>query len=141
MDRLTPEKRSWLMSRVKAKDTSAEMRVRRVVHSLGLRYRLHRRDLPGSPDLVLPKHRVVILVHGCFWHRHPGCKRASTPKSRIRYWQEKFERNVARDRQALADLRKLGWSVLVIWECETRKDESIMRRVNEFFGNRIRYHG
>lgn len=133
MDRFSPEKRSWLMSRVKAKDTSAELRVRKVVHSLGLRYRLHRRDLPGNPDLVFPKHRAVIFVHGCFWHRHPGCKRASTPKSQVRYWQDKFDRNVARDRQAVADLRELGWRVMVIWECQTKTNEAVMRRVNALF--------
>lgn len=121
------------MARVKAKDSCAEMRVRRVVHSLGLRYRLHRRDLPGSPDLVFPKHRAVILVHGCFWHRHPGCKKASTPKSQVQYWQDKFDRNVARDRQVVAELRALGWRVMIIWECETKTNDIILQRVNEFF--------
>ena len=133
MDRLTSERRSWLMSRVKAKDTGAEMRVRRTVHSLGLRYRLHRRDLPGTPDLVFPKHRVAVFVHGCFWHRHPGCKKATMPKSRIRFWQRKFDRNVARDRKAIQDLRALGWKIAIIWECETRSKESILDRVYEIF--------
>lgn len=133
MDRLTPERRSWLMSRVKAKDTEAEMRVRRTVHSVGLRYRLHRRDLPGTPDLVFPKHRVAVFVHGCFWHRHPGCKKATTPKSRKRFWQRKFDRNVARDRKAIRDLRASGWRIAIIWECETRSKESILDRVRKIF--------
>src|ERR1700674_762848 len=98
MDRLTSERRSWLMSRVPARDTLAEMRLRRAAHALGLRYRLHRRDLPRTPDLVFPQHHVVVFVHGCFWHRHPGCKKASTPKSRTEFWQNKFDRNVERDR-------------------------------------------
>ena len=134
MDRLTPERRSWLMSRVKAKDTLAEMRVRQITHSLGLRYRLQRRDLPATPDLVFPKHRVAIFVHGCFWHRHPGCKKATTPKSRVRFWQEKFNRNVARDQQAIHDLQALGWRVAIIWECETKVEEAVLCRLHEVFG-------
>ncbi len=120
MDRLTPERRSWLMSRVRARDTSTEMRVRRAAHAMGLRFRLHRRDLPGTPDLVFPKHRLAMFVHGCFWHRHPGCKKATTPKSRVRYWQSKFERNVERDRRAVAELEAIDWRVAVIWECESK---------------------
>ena len=127
MDRLTPERRSWLMSRVKAKDSLAEIRVRRTVHSLGLRYRLHRRDLPGTPDLVFPKYRVALFIHGCFWHRHAGCKKATTPKSRIRFWQNKFDRNMARDRKVASDLRALGWTVKIIWECEAKTREAILR--------------
>lgn len=133
MDRLTPERRSWLMSRVGSRDTSTEMRVRRAAHSLGLRYRLHRRDLAGTPDLVFPKHRVVIFVHGCFWHRHPGCKKATTPKSQVVFWQSKFDRNVARDRQAVDELGALGWRVAVIWECETKDAEVLSRLLEEIF--------
>ena len=121
------------MSRVKSKDTLAELRVRRIAHSLGLRYRLHRRDLPATPDLVFPKHRVVVLVHGCFWHRHPGCKKATTPKSRVRFWQEKFNRNIARDQQAMKDLEALGWKVATIWECETKAGETVLCRLHEIF--------
>lgn len=130
MDHIAPERRSWLMSRVGSKDTSAEMRVRRTAHALGLRYRLHRRDLPGTPDLVFPKDRLVIFVHGCFWHRHPNCKKASMPKSRTEYWQAKFNRNVERDRQTLERLKELGWRTAVIWECETRTEGEIVRSLD-----------
>ena len=121
------------MSRVGATDTSAEMRVRRTVHVLGLRYRLHRRDLPGTPDLVFPKHGVVIFVHGCFWHRHPGCKKATFPKSRVWFWKKKFDRNVARDRQVIEDLVDLGWRVEIIWECETKNTDSLSRCIRKIF--------
>ena len=137
MDRLTPERRSWLMSRVRAKDTLAEMHVRRIAHSVGLRYRLHRRDLPATPDLVFPKHRVAIFVHGCFWHRHPGCKKATTPKSRVGFWQEKFNRNIERDQQAIQDLQALGWRVAIIWECETKVEETVLHRLREVFGQKL----
>lgn len=113
------------MSRVRSKDTSPEMRVRRLAHALGLRFRLHRRDLPGKPDLVFPRHRVALFVHGCFWHRHPNCAKASTPKSRISFWESKFTRNVDRDRQNVTHLKAMGWRVLVLWECETKSDEQI----------------
>lgn len=125
VDRLTPERRSALMAKVRGKDTSPEMRVRRLVHSLGYRYRLHKRSLPGRPDLVFASKRKVIFVHGCFWHRHPGCPKASMPKSRVEYWREKFERNVERDEAAIAELQGSGWDVLVVWECET-KDEGLL---------------
>ena len=121
------------MSRVRARDTSAEMRVRRAAHGLGLRYRLYRRDLPGTPDLVFPKHRVVVFVHGCFWHRHPGCKKATSPKSRVGFWQRKFDRNVARDRQTVEELGALGWRVAIIWECETKDAEALSRFLEEIF--------
>ena len=134
MDRLSPERRSWLMSQVKSKDTSTEIRVRRAAHALGLRYRLHRRDLPGTPDLVLPKHRKVIFVHGCFWHRHAGCKKATMPKSRVRFWKSKFSSTVARDQQAVSDLEDLQWNVVVIWECETKSPERLSNRLRREFG-------
>lgn len=117
-DRLSPERRSWLMSRVKSRDTGPEIRVRKAAHAMGLRFRLHRKDLPGSPDLVFPGRKVAMFVHGCFWHRHEGCKKATDPKSRTEFWQEKFARNVARDRQNIFDIEALGWRVLVIWQCE-----------------------
>src|SRR4051794_24038421 len=103
------------MSRVKGKNTNPEIRVRRAAHALGLRFRLHRKDLPGRPDLVFPKHRVALFVHGCFWHRHPGCSKASMPKSRTKYWQEKFHVNVTRDARVEAELTRLGWCVATIW--------------------------
>ena len=123
------------MSRVKSEDTVAELRVRRLAHSLGLRYRLHRRDFPGTPDLVFPKHRVVVFVHGCFWHRHPCCKKATTPKSRLRFWKDKFNRNVARDQQAVKGLEALGWTVAIIWECETKDEDTVLSRLREVFGS------
>ena len=133
MDRLTPERRSWLMSRVRARDTSAEVRVRRAAHSMGLRYRLYRRDLPGTPDLVFPKHRVVVFVHGCFWHRHRDCKKATTPKSRVEFWKSKFDRNTVRDRLAIEELGALGWRVAIIWECQTKDEEALSRILDEIF--------
>jgi DNA mismatch endonuclease (patch repair protein) len=113
------------MSRVRGKDTSPEMRVRRAAHALGLRFRLHRKELPGRPDLIFPKHRVALFVHGCFWHRHPGCAKASTPKSRTDFWQAKFDANVARDARVATELEALSWRVATIWECETKRDEKL----------------
>lgn len=107
------------MSRVRGKDTKPEMAVRRMLHRDGYRYRLHRRDLPGTPDLVFPSRRVALFVHGCFWHRHEHCRRASTPKTRVAFWENKFRRNVERDRINLNRLEQQGWRVIVVWECET----------------------
>ena len=112
-------RRSALMSRVRGRHTSPEMVVRKALHRHGYRYRLHDKRLPGKPDLVLPRLRVVILVHGCFWHRHHGCRAASTPKTRTSFWEEKFARNVERDRRDIAALERLGWRVHIVWECET----------------------
>lgn len=112
--------RSAQMARIKGRDTKPEMRVRRALHAAGLRYRLHAKDLPGKPDIILPSRRIAIFVHGCFWHRHPdpSCKLARMPKSRIDFWQEKLEANRARDGRNEAALRAAGWDVRVIWECE-----------------------
>lgn len=118
-DRLSPEARSAHMRRIRKTDTTPERIVRRVVHSLGFRFRLHRRDVPGTPDLLLPRLRKAILVHGCFWHQHAGCRLARLPKSRPEYWLPKFERNRHRDAAALESLQAMGWEVLVVWECET----------------------
>jgi len=118
-DRLTPERRSALMSRVKSKNTSPEIKVRRLVHALGFRFRLHRRDLPGSPDLVFPGRKKVVFVHGCFWHRHEGCPKASFPRSRREYWDDKFAGNVERDLLVEVALRDRGWRIMKVWECET----------------------
>lgn len=121
--------RSDIMRAVKRAHTKPEMIVRRALHALGLRFRLHRRDLPGSPDIVLPRLRTVVFVHGCFWHRHPGCRYATTPKSRQEYWLPKFEANVERDARKEAQLRELGWRVAVIWECETKSLEALEARL------------
>lgn len=128
-DVFDPEKRSWLMSRIGSRNTTPEMRVRRAAHAMGLRFRLHRRDLPGSPDVVFPSRRLAVFVHGCFWHRHQGCRLASAPKSNEEAWTRKFERNVARDAKALHDLDALGWRTETIWECETRKADVLRKAV------------
>lgn len=118
-DSISPERRSQIMSCIRSKDTRPEMLVRRMVHGMGYRYRLHDRKLPGCPDMVFATRRAVIFIHGCYWHQHPGCKRARVPKSRIDYWGPKLERNRSRDLERLTALRRLGWRVLVIWECQT----------------------
>lgn len=141
MDILAPEQRSSLMSRIRGKDTGPEMRVRRMAHALGYRFRLHRRDLPGSPDLVFPSHRKVIFVHGCYWHRHQGCRYAYSPKSNTTFWQSKFDGNVIRDRRAIDSLEALGWDVLVVWECETQNMEALSLRLLEFLKKNERGYG
>ena len=127
MDNLTKAKRSWAMSRVGARDTVPEIKVRRAAHSVGLRFRLHRKDLPGKPDLVFPRLHAVVFVHGCFWHRHEGCPASKMPKSNTRYWKRKFLRNVTRDKEVEGALRSKGWRVVVIWECETRDEETLRK--------------
>jgi DNA mismatch endonuclease, patch repair protein len=134
VDRLSPARRSALMARVSSKDTAPEMRVRRAAHALGYRYRLHDRALPGRPDLVFPRLRKVILVHGCFWHRHPGCPKATAPKSHVAFWSDKFARNVARDSSNLAGLQERGWRVLTVWECETRESRQLSMKLSTFLG-------
>lgn len=119
----SPE-RSALMSRVGQKNTKPELIVRRLLHGLGYRYRLHRKDLPGTPDICFPSRKKVIFVHGCFWHRHEGCRRTTTPKTRTSFWKNKFRENIARDRLKVDALQKLGWSVLTVWECETENEKS-----------------
>ena len=123
------KRRSAMMARIRGRDTAPELAVRRIAHRMGLRFRLHRKDLPGRPDLVFPKHRLAVFVHGCFWHRHEGCRHASTPKSRVVFWTEKFAMNVARDSRQEAALKDLGWRVLVIWECETKCEAVVERRL------------
>ena len=117
-DTLSKDRRSWNMSRIRSKNTKPEIIVRSLLHRMGYRFRLHRKDLPGKPDMVLPKYKVVIFVHGCFWHRHQGCKYAYTPKSRVDFWQKKFEDNIQRHKVVTKELKKLDWKVIVIWECE-----------------------
>ena len=124
-DHVPPERRRWMMSRVRSRDTAPEMRVRSQMHRAGYRYRLHVGDLPGKPDIVLSRYRTVIFVNGCFWHRHPGCPRASTPKTNSAFWERKFEANVARDKKVQALLRRDGWTVLVIWECQTQDSQTL----------------
>lgn len=126
-DRLTPEKRSWNMSRIRSKDTAPERLVRSSLHRMGYRFSLRRRDLPGRPDIVLSKYRIAIFVHGCFWHRHAGCKYAYMPKSRVGFWRRKFADNTRRDEEVAREYRRLGWRRFVIWECEAQKPAWVRR--------------
>lgn len=123
--------RSRMMSGIRGKNTSPELIVRKFLHAQGLRYKLHAKDLPGKPDLVFPKYGVVIFVHGCFWHRHSGCRYSTTPSSNQNFWMQKFDDNVRRDREAIKKLKKAGWRVLVIWECDmTDKTlEMLLRKI------------
>lgn len=128
-DVFTIIKRSEVMSRIKSRDTQPERAVRSLLHRLGYRFRLHRADLPGKPDIVLPRYKTVIFVNGCFWHRHEGCRFAYTPKTRIDFWQKKFSENVFRDQRAQESLMASGWKVIVIWECELREQAALGKRL------------
>lgn len=130
-DHLTPEQRSWNMAQIKGKNTKPELIVRSILHRMGYRFRLHRKDLPGKPDIVLPKYQTVIFVHGCFWHRHEGCKFATTPKSNESFWLQKFERNVKRDQLNYERLAELEWHVVVIWECQAKRADQLQSFLNE----------
>lgn len=118
-----------MMSRIRSKNTKPELAVRSMLHRMGYRFRLHRRDLPGCPDIVLPKYKTVIFVHGCFWHQHPGCKYAYNPKSRKAFWQKKFKQNVERHKRVRKELTKLGWKVIVIWECQIKNLNKVIRSI------------
>lgn len=118
MDSLSPERRSWNMSRIRGKDTRPELRVRSLLHKLGFRFRLNRKDLAGKPDIVLPKYRAAIYVHGCFWHRHQECRFAYTPKSNLSFWTNKFDRTIERDAEVSSKLEQDRWKQIVVWECE-----------------------
>lgn len=132
-DHVTADKRSAIMRSIKGRNTAPELIVRKAAHRLGLRFRLHGRKLPGSPDLVLPKWRTVVFVNGCFWHRHPGCRRTTIPKSSIQFWVEKFRANVARDERNYVKLAELGWRVVVLWQCQVRSVESATEALRPFF--------
>lgn len=137
MDTLSKERRSWNMSRIRSKNTRPEIKVRSLLHQMGYRFRLHSHELPGKPDIVLPKHRTVIFVHGCFWHRHKGCKYAYEPKSRQEFWQKKFRDNVHRHAEVVRLLLSANWSVLVVWECQLRDPESVQESLGLYFSNRL----
>jgi DNA mismatch endonuclease, patch repair protein len=128
---MSSERRSWNMGRVRGKDTTPELVVRRLAHRLGLRFRLHASNLPGRPDLVLPKYKVAIFVHGCFWHRHEGCRRTTIPATRREFWLTKFSDTVKRDRRNETALQDLGWNVLVVWECEVKKLDELATRLEQ----------
>ncbi len=134
MDLITPERRSENMRRIRSKDMKPELQVRRLVHAMGYRYRLHRKDLPGNPDIALPGRRKLIFIHGCFWHKHadPRCKIARTPKSNKDYWEPKLARNRARDIRNQERLRRLGWQVHVVWECQLKKQGVLTDRLKSF---------
>ncbi|WP_374581575.1 very short patch repair endonuclease [Pseudoduganella sp.] len=123
-DIVDPSARSRMMAGIRGKDTKPELFLRQGLHRLGLRYRLHCRDMPGRPDLVFPKYRVALFVHGCYWHRHQGCRLCSVPAQNSEFWREKFERNMSRDKRQFAELREAGWRVLIIWECVLRRKEA-----------------
>ena len=129
MDRLTPEQRSWNMSRIRGRNTEPERRVRSLLHRMGFRFSLKRRDLPGRPDIVLPKYRTAIFVHGCFWHRHKNCRSSVLPKTRPEFWLTKLDGNVARDKRNSIALRKLGWKILTIWECEVNDEPKLSQEL------------
>ncbi len=133
-DTVTPERRSEIMSNIRSSGMKPEMTVRRIVHGMGYRYRLHLKELPGKPDLVFLRRRKVIFVHGCFWHQHgdPACNIVRRPRSNRDYWLPKLERNAARDSEHLTSLRELGWDALVLWECEVKASNSIAERVRKF---------
>lgn len=135
MDIYSKQKRSEMMSRVRVANTKPEMIVRRKLHSLGFRFRLHRKELPGKPDIVLTKHRAVIFVHGCFWHQHESCSKAKPPSSNVEFWENKLKENMRRDFRNVSELKRLGWHVLIVWECETKNDKYI-KSVNDFLNSR-----
>ena len=121
--------RSKNMSAIKSKNTKPEVEVRKLLHSMGFRFRLHKKDLPGSPDIVLPKYKTVIFVHGCFWHRHRNCKYASNPKTRVEFWNKKFKDNIERDIKNQEKLKSLGWKLKIIWECETKNNDKLREKL------------
>ena len=127
------EQRSRNMSAIKSKNTKPEIKVRKILHSMGYRFRLHSKDLPGSPDIVLPKYKTVIFVHGCFWHRHENCKYASNPKTRKEFWNKKFTENKKRDSEIQEKIKILDWRSIVIWECETKNIENLRDKIIDVF--------
>jgi len=129
VDHLSPEKRSWNMSRIRSSNTNPEKIVRSLVHRLGFRFRLNKNKLPGRPDIVLNKYNTVVFVNGCFWHRHKGCKDTTTPKSNTKFWKDKFKGNVERDKKNLKALKKMRWKTIIVWECELEKPEKLNNKL------------
>ncbi len=139
-DTLTIAERSRLMAKIKGKNTGPERAVRSLLHRAGYRFRIHIRGLPGTPDVVLPKYRTVVFVHGCFWHRHRGCKVATMPHSHVRFWKEKFRRNVANDVRHRRKLRRLGWRVVVVWSCQLKRPDRVLAKLEKALRPRsVRY--
>jgi len=135
MDIVSPDRRSQMMRRIRGKDTLPELLVRKIAHRLGYRFRLHVPDLPGRPDLVFPRRKVALFVHGCFWHRHDYCRYAYSPKSNIEFWGNKFQNNVARDKRVQGELEAMGWKVAIIWECETVDLASVAEKLKGCLGS------
>lgn len=135
MDTISTERRSANMARIRGRDTAPELRVRRLVHGLGHRFRLHRRDLPGTPDLVFPGRRKVLFVHGCFWHRHDRCRFAYEPKSNTEFWRKKFAANKERDARVKGELERMNWQVLTVWECQTADVDKLRDVITEFLSH------
>lgn len=131
-DVFSREKRSWIMSRVKGRNTKPEILVRSFIHRMGYRFRIHRRDLPGNPDIVLPCHSKVIFVHGCFWHGHKSCLRSKRPSTNQIFWNKKLDGNIERDKQYRRELLQMGWKVFAVWECETRTPLKLLRKLERF---------
>lgn len=138
MDRITSEHRSWNMSRIRSCDTVPERRVRSILHRLGFRFSLRRKNLPGKPDIVLPARRAVVFVHGCFWHQHSGCRKATMPSTRRAFWEAKLNGNVERDGRVGDLLRSQGWQVMTVWECELSDEDGVARRLTQALAKRER---
>ena len=134
-DTLSPSERSERMSRIKSKNSTPEVKLRRLIHGMGFRYRLHKKGLPGKPDLVFKSRRAIVFMHGCFWHRHGNCHLARLPKSRVEFWEKKLESNRIRDKRNLVLLRELGWESLVVWECELTETEKVRGKIQRFLKN------
>ncbi len=134
-DLFSPEERSRVMAKVRGQDTNPEKIVRSLIHRMGYRFRLHVKDLPGKPDIVLPKHRKVVFAHGCFWRQHPGCEHAARPGSNTEYWNKKLDRNVIRDQEHLERLLYLGWNVLIVWECELKDLDQLVEKLRRFLSD------
>lgn len=132
-DHISPEKRSWNMRQIKSRDTAPEIAVRKILHKHNYRFRLNKRDLPGIPDIVLPKHKMIIFVHGCFWHRHSGCNRFNVPSSKTEFWLEKFKRTIDRDKANQLKLKELDWNVKIVWECQTKNSNHLENLVLSWF--------
>lgn len=134
-DVFSKEKRSEIMSRIKGGNTKPELIVRSLLHRLGYRFRLHRKDLPGKPDIVLPRHKKVVFVNGCFWHGHEGCKRSSIPSSNTEFWETKIKKNIERDKTKIRELKRLGWKVLIIWQCRIKDTDKVIATLEKFMNS------
>lgn len=135
MDKITSEQRSQIMRRVKSRNTAPEMIVRSLLHGIGYRFRLHDAGLPGTPDIVLPRHRKIIFVHGCFWHGHQGCPAAARPTTNVEFWAKKLDKNIERDKSQIEKLEKSGWKVLIVWECQTVNRTVLGSILNDFMNS------